>query len=477
MGNMYIGNSSGKASEVKNAYIGVDGVARKIKQIYVGDSNGKARLAWSADKSYLVFAYSDHYDSSYSTNRHMFDVLHTDDYSYSVNNYGCSEVYVTETTKIRIASDDAKTIVCFRYKSGIQTYVICREVNGVYKDIMEINPNNFYSTLPNSGNTAIYHKAGYIKSFTLSNNDFAVSNDGKYLAMGVHGVYMETSSSYYSTYFADVLIFNISGTTPTYVNSIRLYYNSSSSSGNSAYIYSVYMNASNDLSVIATNLSYREGSTSYYRNTPYIGSPTSGYTSSYYPDMFIDSYTSYTIDPDYMGNVKVSPTGDYIAYLIAQPNPNNYVYYNKYWCIAQVDKVNKKVGSMSCFHSGYIYGNTLKEGWIDDKHFYFFHSTSAYANEGTFTIEIHKVENGSHTQLTKFVVPNMYPYNSDLQQNISVVAFDLKNNKMIYAPPESRTYNVCSLTGSNGSYTGFTIDKSYTLPWYYTNLSGIFLKP
>ena len=49
MGNVYIGDANSKARELKNAYIGVDGVARKVKQIYIGDANGIARLAWTAD--------------------------------------------------------------------------------------------------------------------------------------------------------------------------------------------------------------------------------------------------------------------------------------------------------------------------------------------------------------------------------------------------------------------------------------------
>lgn len=49
MGNIYIGNSSGKAAEIKNAYVGVNGIARQIKAVYVGDSNNKARLVWNSN--------------------------------------------------------------------------------------------------------------------------------------------------------------------------------------------------------------------------------------------------------------------------------------------------------------------------------------------------------------------------------------------------------------------------------------------
>ena len=34
MENIYIGNSSGTASKITSAYVGVDGIALKIKQFY-----------------------------------------------------------------------------------------------------------------------------------------------------------------------------------------------------------------------------------------------------------------------------------------------------------------------------------------------------------------------------------------------------------------------------------------------------------
>jgi hypothetical protein len=51
MGNVYIGDSNSKARKIKSAYIGVDGIARKIKAIYVGDANGKARVSWSSQSN------------------------------------------------------------------------------------------------------------------------------------------------------------------------------------------------------------------------------------------------------------------------------------------------------------------------------------------------------------------------------------------------------------------------------------------
>ena len=57
MGNIYIGDSNSKARKIKSAYIGVDGIARKIKAIYVGDENGKARLVGNMGGSMLISLY------------------------------------------------------------------------------------------------------------------------------------------------------------------------------------------------------------------------------------------------------------------------------------------------------------------------------------------------------------------------------------------------------------------------------------
>ena len=48
MGNIFIGDSNSKARKVTNAYVGIDGKARKVKAVYVGDSSGKARLVWQS---------------------------------------------------------------------------------------------------------------------------------------------------------------------------------------------------------------------------------------------------------------------------------------------------------------------------------------------------------------------------------------------------------------------------------------------
>lgn len=40
------GSAVSVAIPVKNSYIGIDGVARKITKAYIGDSNNKARLFW-----------------------------------------------------------------------------------------------------------------------------------------------------------------------------------------------------------------------------------------------------------------------------------------------------------------------------------------------------------------------------------------------------------------------------------------------
>lgn len=55
MGKTYTG-VSGIAQEVNKIYAGVNGVARQVKKAYVGDSNGIARLVYSAepDKLWLI---------------------------------------------------------------------------------------------------------------------------------------------------------------------------------------------------------------------------------------------------------------------------------------------------------------------------------------------------------------------------------------------------------------------------------------
>lgn len=54
----YIG-VDGKARKIKTGYIGVGGVACKIKKAYIGDTNGKARLCWSANLPAVGTALSD----------------------------------------------------------------------------------------------------------------------------------------------------------------------------------------------------------------------------------------------------------------------------------------------------------------------------------------------------------------------------------------------------------------------------------
>lgn len=54
MGNIFIGDSNSKARKVTNAYVGIDGKARKVKAVYVGDANGKARLVWTSGIPYDI---------------------------------------------------------------------------------------------------------------------------------------------------------------------------------------------------------------------------------------------------------------------------------------------------------------------------------------------------------------------------------------------------------------------------------------
>jgi len=51
--NMYIG-VNGVARKVKSMYIGVNGVARKVKSMYSGDSSGKAKPSYTGSRLYII---------------------------------------------------------------------------------------------------------------------------------------------------------------------------------------------------------------------------------------------------------------------------------------------------------------------------------------------------------------------------------------------------------------------------------------
>lgn len=128
MGNIFIGDSNSKARKVTNAYVGIDGKARKVKAVYVGDANGKARLVWqsmltklsvwkhyvSRSVSYLEPSYTAyHIDSTYNpitfddNEKRYFLSASVRDTSGSVANYAIMEIEV----------DDNANIIDYKYTS------------------------------------------------------------------------------------------------------------------------------------------------------------------------------------------------------------------------------------------------------------------------------------------------------------------------------------------------------------------------
>ena len=342
---------------------------------------------------------------------------------------------------------------------------------------MTITSSNFLSYIPTTGNLSYMNGSWYSKRTSLSINGFGLSDDGKYLYIGTDSYYKETEGSNYYVYKAAVVIFDISSSTPTYVNSFVIYTNNYGYSSTS--INALYMESNDDLSVLSTVLIYTHDSTSYNSCMVHIGTPTTGYTSVSIPSMPVDSSHYYYISPGHK-SIYISPSGNHIMFLVSEPNPDYAVYYEKYWCLAAVDKTNKALYAIGSIHKSsltpYMWGNTLTQGWIDDKHFYYMYSDSAYASSGTIKFEIQKIENNVNTKLTSFTIPGIYPYDNDLKQNIYAVAIDLKNNIMIYSTEDTTRYYVCSLIGSAGTYTGFNVAASYTLPFSYTSISNIYLK-
>ena len=84
---IYIPDSSGIARQAKKIYIPVDGVAHKVKKIYVGDAENKARLAFSSEyvwkkyvskKSYTQTKYEEWNATTYYSTFIIFPNVHSD---------------------------------------------------------------------------------------------------------------------------------------------------------------------------------------------------------------------------------------------------------------------------------------------------------------------------------------------------------------------------------------------------------------
>ena len=125
MGNIYIGNSSGKAAEIKNAYVGVNGIARQIKAVYVGDSNNKARLVWNSNplgslcylgvrNGQLCVVVSNGYDSDVKTYSIPYAITN---WQPSGSNYGIKKIFDTYYISCKRIHPDRGVEDYVRYKT------------------------------------------------------------------------------------------------------------------------------------------------------------------------------------------------------------------------------------------------------------------------------------------------------------------------------------------------------------------------
>lgn len=108
MGNLFIGSSDDKAYKMKQGYIGVNNLAKPIKNIWVGDENNKAKLVWSAVHfdPYMCYIYgnsSNYYsyilkedDSNYG-NRN--DIKSTDKSGYDIHIVSNSGEYIVTSSQ------------------------------------------------------------------------------------------------------------------------------------------------------------------------------------------------------------------------------------------------------------------------------------------------------------------------------------------------------------------------------------------
>ena len=486
MGNFYIGDSNSKARAITNAYVGVDGKARKIKQIYVGDSNNIARLVWSATnkKKYLFFGIRAEDTSNYGKKVPVCSVTKgepstvTNFYNINQTGYGASK-YLYDGARPNI--NDASVIV--HTGEGRRYLYFIKEVNGTYQDWFNITVNDIPSLTPNSGNTVIYHKTYYSVSHELM--DYQLSADGKILYCAIHTKSRDTSTDSYYSYRTVILFFDISSGSLVYKNSI-MYQNDSYYTDYSYYCASFGMTANDDVTVIAVAAHYYSYQSGTYYHTHkcagYFGDVNGTYSFASLPSYYTDS-TNYLWAYG-LERPKISPDGKYISYMTtSKNNPSETATYDKRIVCATINKDSKNFSLINMFGSGYwdiIHADISCMDWIDEKHFLVMQNSTSIYNEGTVDFKLYKVENGTITKLSDFEMQEgstpINPYtqytngngNSVTYSNVEDIAIDLVNNKMIWIRG-SGMYYICSLTGSNGTYTGFTVDSSFSSYSVYPN--------
>lgn len=455
MGNIYIGNSSGTASKITSAYVGVDGIARKIKQVYVGDSNNIARLVWRSGGNYLFCKYG---STDQSHTREIFSVFDRTNNTTFTPVTTTSKVYTSSPERVEFARDDARTVV-YRNTS---TYDFYRRSGDSYSlsFTIPINSTDIKNYVPNSGDTAYIHSSTY----TLFSDDlFGLSSDGKYFYTNIVGRESPSGSMYKYYYTSAIIIFDISTNTPVFKQAIKI----DDYSTNYGTLYIGSGNASDDLSVFGFTYGMYDGTSSTtYSSNVLIGSINSTYTKGSLNGS-VTSGESFAIYSTRRDNIKVSPDGNYVSFCLSVYNPNNYVYYNQKNGYAKIDKTNKTVSNLITLGEPYVdvYTSNVKNwDFVGSNYLYYLVPTSAYEEDGHLVLYVYKKDsNGDFQKTTNMDVyipisssELFYNYSSNnTYKKLNSIAFDFENNIAVFFDGRGM-YDICELNGSNGAFTGYT---------------------
>ena len=449
---MFFGIDS-KARKSKRGYIGINGVARKIKKVYFG-VDGKARLAWSGleNMNYVIMGHA--YNSSNSNKTDAFLAYErTDNTSLSLLSTG-SRTYNNDSSRTISVARESGNIVAICLSRDIQVF---KKSSTGYTNIFTLTGTNIHSYIPNTTSTSFIHTTPanlrYIES------DFmGLSSNGVYLYCGVRT--LDSSVSPLRTTLA-VIIFNISSGTPVYSSHFILYNTTISQFS----INSVQGKANDDLSVFVTRVAYSEYGNSYYSISCYIKNSNNSFTQVSFPSYRSDYNHVYSGFP----HLDVSPDGNYVSYKSEMDNPNNYVYNDQRQVIA---KVNKSNYSLSVVAAGSVYTASVQyAGFLDNEHYYFAECTTNHYDGGTWKLHIMTLSNGVWTETTHFTMQhptsggNLTGRDSNGVIGLAAIGLDLINN-IIFIGLNNYRFSICTLTGTNGTYTGYThntlVDYPYT---------------